>query len=239
MRVIIEESDDKISQVIAARIVEIVRDKPHAVLGLATGSSPLGVYRQLALAAKDGLVSFANVSTFNLDEYIGLTNINDSYRHFMDENLFRFLDIKRTNTHFPDPYNPDAYDEIIGKEPIDFQLLGIGADGHIGFNEPGTPFSSKTHIAVLTEKTREDNARFFPSISQVPSKAVTMGLSTILQAKEIVLLATGKNKAEAVKKMMNKENENCPASILLRHKNVTIYLDQEAADQLSSIQLEK
>jgi len=232
MKIEIVNSDVMINTRIAKRIIELVKRKPNAVLGLATGSSPLGIYKQIILSYQQGHVSFKDVKTFNLDEYIGLENQKDSYRHFMDLNLFDHIDIQRENIHFPDPQDPDAYDIVLEDNPIDLQLLGIGADGHIGFNEPGTPFSSLTHIATLAEKTRKDNARFFLSLSEVPSKAVTMGLSTIFKAKEIVLVATGPNKAEAIKEMMNRESENCPASILTNHQNVTVYLDEEAGKEI-------
>lgn len=214
---------------VACRILYLVETKPNCVLGLATGSTPIDTYRTIVEASKERHISFKDVKTFNLDEYVNNNDYSQSYRYFMDSHLFDFIDIKKENTNFPPEENPSSYDEKIREAGgIDFQILGIGSDGHIAFNEPGTPFDSKTHIADLKEETIRDNSRFFASIDDVPTQAVTMGLATIMEAKEIVLLAFGKNKAKAIRAMFEKEDINCPASILNSHPNVTLYCDEDA-----------
>ena len=225
----------QIEEEIAKVFVEKVKENPKCVLGLATGSSPLGIYKNIINAVKNGEVSFENVTTFNLDEYLGLEGTHDqSYRYFMNVNLFDHIDIKKANTHVPSGFVKDdveasLYDEAISaKGGIDIQLLGLGSDGHIAFNEPGTPFDSLTHIAELTEQTISDNARFFERIEDVPTKACTMGLKSIMNAKKIVLIATGKSKAEAVKQLINGEiTEAWPCTILRNHPDVVIYVDKE------------
>ena len=225
----------QIEKEIANVFIEKVKENPACVLGLATGSSPLGIYRNIIEAVKAGEVSFKDVTTFNLDEYLGLDGTHDqSYRYFMNVNLFDHIDINKANTNVPSGFVKDdaeaaLYDEAIAsKGGIDIQLLGLGSDGHIAFNEPGTPFDALTHIAELTEQTISDNARFFESIEDVPTKACTMGLKSIMNAKKIVLIATGKSKAEAVNQLINGEiNEAWPCTILRNHPNVVIYVDKE------------
>ena len=213
-----------------------VKNKPNAVLGLATGSTPVDMYKELIKANKDGVVSFKNVTTFNLDEYVGLDGTHDqSYRYFMNDNLFNHIDIDKNNTNVLKGVGDyisfmNEYDNMIAKAGgIDIQLLGIGSDGHIAFNEPGTSFDSLTHIAELTDQTITDNARFFAKKSDVPTKAITMGLKSIMNAKKIVLIATGKNKAEAVKHLLKDiPNEAWPCTVLQNHKDVIIYCDEDA-----------
>ena len=225
----------QIEKEIANVFIEKVKENPNCVLGLATGSSPLGIYKNLIEACKNREVSFKNVKTFNLDEYIGLDGNHDqSYRYFMNHNLFNHIDINKDNTHVPSGFVPNdeiaaLYDEAIkAAGGIDIQLLGLGSDGHIAFNEPGTPFDSLTHIAELTEQTITDNARFFASIEDVPTKACTMGLQSIMNAKKIVLIALGKNKVEAVRKLIHGEIDiNWPCTILKNHPDVTIYVDSD------------
>ena len=225
----------QIEKEMAKVFIEKVKENPSCVLGLATGSSPLGIYRNIINAVKAGEVSFKNVTTFNLDEYLGLEGTHDqSYRYFMNVNLFDHIDINKANTNVPSGFVKDdaeaaLYDEAIAaKGGIDIQLLGLGSDGHIAFNEPGTPFDALTHIAELTEQTITDNARFFESIEDVPTKACTMGLKSIMNAKKIVLIATGKSKAEAVNQLINGEiSEAWPCTILRNHPNVVIYVDKE------------
>ena len=224
---------EEIDKIVANKIAKLIKNKPNAVLGLATGSTPLGVYQNLINLNKKGKVSFKNVSTFNLDEYVGIDEThNQSYRYFMNKNLFDEIDIDKNNTHFPNnkTSNPEVYDEQIKiAGGIDFQVLGIGSNGHIAFNEPNTPFDSLTHIVKLTESTIKDNSRFFNSIDEVPTHAVSMGLKSIIGASEIVLIATGKNKAKAIQELFEKNpNESLPASILKSHPNVTIYCDEDA-----------
>lgn len=231
---------NEIDREIADIFIDVVNNKPGSILGLATGSSPLGVYKNLVNAFKEGKVSFKNVKSFNLDEYVGLDGNHDqSYRYFMNTNLFNHIDIDKNNTNVPNglgnvELNAKQYDKMIeAAGGIDLQILGIGSNGHIAFNEPGTSFNSLTHIVELTQQTRNDNARFFASINEVPTHAITMGLASIMKAKKIVLIATGANKAQAIKTLMDDEpNVELPASILRRHKDCTIFVDQEAASLL-------
>lgn len=225
---------NEIEKIVANRICSLIKNKPSLVLGLATGSTPVGVYKKLIEKYKNNKVSFKDVKTFNLDEYVGLDNChNQSYNFFMCSNLFDHIDIKKENTNFPDnkSNNPSKYDDKIALAGgIDFQILGIGSNGHIAFNEPGTDFNSLTHMVELTDSTIKDNSRFFNSVSEVPTKAVSMGLKSIMNAKEIVLIALGKNKSKAIASLLKDEpNISLPASILKTHKNVTIYCDEEAA----------
>lgn len=198
-----EEAGLRASIIISNRI----QNNPSLVLGLATGSTPLPTYEHLIANNRKGLISFANVTTFNLDEYRGLNGQHpQSYRFFMNENLFKKIDIKLDRTFIPDGLNPSEaanYDNLIAEAGgIDLQLLGLGLNGHIGFNEPGTSFESLTHIVGLTDSTIEANARFFESKEDVPTQAISMGLKSIMNAKEIILVATGANKALAVSQLV-------------------------------------
>ena len=237
MKIIID-SEKNIAKLAAQRYVELLKEKPDAVLGGATGSTPLGLYAELARLCQAGEVSFARARTFNLDEYVGLDGSHDqSYRYFMNENLFKHIDIDIRNTRVPDGINTAgaaAYDEeIAAAGGIDLQLLGIGVDGHIGFNEPGTPWDSVTHVVELHPSTREVNSRFFASIDEVPTHAVTMGIKTVMNARSIILMATGKSKAEIIRDMLKGPvTTDVPASILQLHPFVEIYLDEEAASLL-------
>lgn len=232
------EDKESLGKALAECLAALVKQKPNAVLGLATGSSPIPTYQALIQIAHEEGISFKEVTTFNLDEYVGLPEDDpESYRTFMRKELFSSLDFMEGAHHFPSEENMKDYDSMIDRKGgIDIQVLGIGTNGHIGFNEPETPFDSKTHVTTLAESTRHDNARFFGGdINAVPKKAVTMGLRTILGAKEIVLIATGKNKAEAIKKLHDgKADPSCPATILSeRPEGVTIYLDKEAASLIA------
>lgn len=230
------QTKEKMNAEIAQLYIDMVKANPNCVLGFATGSSPLGVYKKIIEAYKNGEVSFKNVTSFNLDEYVGLDETNDqSYRYFMNTNLFDHIDINKDNTHVPcgtNDYESKAkeYDEMIEKAGgIDLQILGIGSDGHIAFNEPGTSFDSLTHVAELAQSTINDNSRFFNSIEEVPTKAVTMGLASIMKAKKIVLIATGENKADAIRGLLQGLiTEDLPCSILRNHPDVTIYVDHDA-----------
>ena len=229
-------SNERISKLIADEFINIIFRKPDCVLGLATGTSPLNIYKNLIDAYKNGIISFKNVKTFNLDEYVGLDgNHKQSFRYFMDKNLFNHIDIDKKNTHVP--YGVGEYElqaeqydtAIINSGGIDIQLLGLGSDGHIGFNEPGSSFDSLTHVEQLTESTIRDNSRLFEDISEVPTKAVTMGLKSIMNAKKIVLIAKGKHKAQAVYNLLKGPlTEQVPCSILQLHKDCTIFVDDEA-----------
>ena len=221
----------------AELIASLLQSKPKAVLGLATGSSPVGIYNELIDMYNRGLVSFASASSFNLDEYVGLpVNHPESYRSFMNEKLFNHVDIKLENTHVPDGNAPDLdaecahYEQLLNDHgPVDLQLLGIGHNGHIGFNEPGASLTGRTHVVNLKEETLKANARFFPSIEDVPKQAITMGVASILKAKQIVLIARGEDKAEIIRTALTGPiTTECPASLLQCHPNVTVLLDRGA-----------
>lgn len=229
MKIVIDTKEN-IANLVSDKFVDLVKENPHAVLGLATGSTPIDTYKLIIKKAKEQNVSFKNVKTFNLDEYVNYPFYESSYRFFMDDNLFNHLDINKENTNFPSEDNYQDYDNQIAKAGgVDLQILGIGANGHIGFNEPNTPFDSLTHITGLDKKTIQDNARFFSSIDEVPTSAITMGLQTIMNSKEVVLIALGKNKQDAIKALIDNVGPSCPASILNSHPNVTIYCDEDAA----------
>ncbi len=225
----------ELASMVADRYEALLKAKPDAILGGATGSTPLGLYAELVRRNKAGKISFKDVKTFNLDEYVGLDGSHDqSYRYFMNKNLFEQIDIDIANTHVPSGIvteNCADYDkEIEAAGGIDLQLLGIGVDGHIGFNEPGTPLDSLTHVVELEESTRVANSRFFKSIDEVPTHAVTMGIKTVMNARAIILMAIGKSKAEIIAKTL--QGPICtevPASILQLHPFVEFYLDPEAA----------
>ena len=237
MKVIIDSAQN-IAAMAAQQYVALLKRKPNAILGGATGSTPLGLYAELVRLNKAGEISFKDASSFNLDGYVGLDGTHDqSYRYFMDHNLFDHIDIDKSRTRVPsgiDVSDPAAYDkEIEAAGGVDLQLLGIGNNGHIGFNEPGTPFGSLTHIVELTESTREANKRFFKSIDEVPTHAVTMGVKTVMQARSIILMAIGPAKAPIMKEMLQGPvTENVPASVLQLHPDVTVYMDYEAAKLL-------
>ena len=235
MKVIVGD-EKELSRLIAEEFIKQVNAKPNSVWGLATGTSPLGVYANLVKANKEGRVTFKDVATFNLDEYIGLEGTHvQSYRYFMNDNLFDHIDIDKSKTHVLKGVGDymayaNQYDaEIASFGGIDLQILGIGSDGHIAFNEPGASFDSLTHVETLTESTIRDNSRLFNDISEVPTKAVTMGLKSIMNARKIVLIATGKNKAKAIYNLLKGPmTEQVPCSILQKHPDCTIYVDEEA-----------
>lgn len=240
MNIIITEDYNEMSTVGANIIANKIKEKPHSVLGLATGSSPIGLYKELIQYFKKGQLDFNEVTTFNLDEYIGLdTNHPQSYTSFMKENLFSHVNINSDKIHMPDANgqkNLQAYDKKIEKVGgIDLQLLGIGRNGHIGFNEPAEYLTEHTHIVDLSKKTIEANSRFFSTLEEVPKKAVTMGVGSIMKAKSIILLASGLDKAEALYlSLSGKITTECPASLLQLHPKVTLILDKLAANLLES-----
>ncbi|MGE6630174.1 glucosamine-6-phosphate deaminase [Bacillus sp. NPDC077027] len=235
---IIEFKDSQhVSKEAASIIAKTIHEKPNAVLGLATGGTPIGTYQELIHLHQEKGLSFRQIKTVNLDEYVGLDSDHaNSYMTYMKEHLFDHIDIPRENYHLPNGSASDLAGECLRYEHfiqslggVDIQLLGIGQNGHIGFNEPGTPFSSKTHVVALDENTRQANARYFSSIHDVPKKAVTMGIQSILSSKKILLLATGKSKAEVIKYLEHAEvHPDFPASALKLHQNVTVLIDQEA-----------
>jgi len=242
MEVLIFETYEDMSKYAARMIAERIKAKPNLVLGLATGSTPVGTYQELIRLHKEEGLDFSQVVTFNLDEYLGLPGDHEqSYRYFMDTNLFNHININKANTHVPDgtAEDPEAfcrqYEEAIkAAGGIDFQVLGIGANGHIAFNEPGSPRDSRTRVVDLDEQTIKDNSRFFASIDEVPRKAISMGMATILEAKEIVLLANKANKADAIAKAVEGPvTEQVPASLLQEHPKTTFLVEKEAASKLT------
>ncbi len=231
MRYITVKNYDELSTKAAALICAQVNVKPNSVLGLATGSSPLGTYAKIAEKCANGEVDFSEVSSINLDEYIGLDGSHDqSYRYFMNTNLFSKINIDITKTNVPNGCAVDleaeckAYDELIASHGgIDLQLLGIGLDGHIGFNEPDKFFEKATHVVELDPSTIEANARFFASEAEVPRKAVTMGMGGIMSAKKVLLIANGANKKEIMEKaFFGPITPEVPASILQLHPDLTV-----------------
>lgn len=221
------ELSRKVANIISAQVIL----KPTSVLGLATGSTPIGTYKQLIEWYKKGDIDFSNVKSVNLDEYCGLPITNEqSYRYFMNHNLFQHINIKEENTHVPNGLAVDMeaecirYDRLITElGGIDIQLLGIGHNGHIGFNEPNVSFEQTTHIVDLDDSTIEANSRFFDSIDDVPRKAITMGIKSIMQSKKVILIANGPDKKEIVEKALyGPVNPDVPASILQFHPDLTV-----------------
>jgi glucosamine-6-phosphate deaminase len=237
MEIIIQPTQQAATEVAARIIARLITDQPTAVLGLATGSTPLSLYQTLIQMNLD----WSQVTTFNLDEYIGLPQDHpQSYHHFMWENLFQHVNIAKENVHIPDGNAADipkfcqAYEaQILAAGGIDLQVLGIGTDGHIGFNEPTSSLTSRTRIKTLTQQTCKDNARFFGSEDQVPHHVITMGIGTIMDARQNLLLAFGQNKARAVAEAVEGPITSFnPASILQMHPLVKVILDEPAASDL-------
>ena len=240
MNVIVCTDYVEMSRKAADIISDLVAAKPDCTLGLATGSTPLGLYAELVKDHRAGKISFKDVDTFNLDEYRGLDPDHvQSYRYFMRTNLFDQVDIDQSRTHVPDGSNPDAdaacaeYEAAINAHGgVDLQLLGLGHNGHIGFNEPSDCFESATNCVDLTESTITANSRLFDSIDQVPTQAYTMGIGTIMSAKKILVVANGQDKADIVARaFFGPVTPQVPASILQFHPDVTVVLDQAAASQ--------
>lgn len=240
MNVIVTENYEEMSKKAAEILISVVKNNPNAVLGLATGSSPIGTYENMAKDHRENGTSYKNVKSVNLDEYVGLTADHDqSYAYFMRTNLFDKIDIDLKNTNLPNGVAPDLakecdrYNALLDELKPDVQVLGLGSNGHIGFNEPGTPLCSVTHLVDLTENTIKDNSRLFASIDEVPRQALSMGVKNIMQAKSILMVVSGKNKAKAVKGMIKGEvTPDLPASVLQLHPFVTIVLDKDAASEL-------
>ncbi len=241
MRVIVEENGEQVSRRAAALMAAQIRRKPHSVLGLATGSTPLGVYRELIRLHQQQELDFSEITTFNLDEYVGLGPTHpQSYRYFMQQNFLDHINIDLKRTHVPDgrALNFEAHcsqyeQRIASCGGIDLQLLGIGSDGHIAFNEPGSSLGSRTRLKTLTSETVQDNARFFDSEQEVPRLAVTMGVGTILESKRCLLLAIGIEKAEAIRSTVEGPiTAQVTASALQLHREVIVIVDELAASQL-------
>ncbi|NDL68270.1 glucosamine-6-phosphate deaminase [Clostridiales bacterium F-3ap] len=246
MNIIIVKDFEEMSRKAAHLFVAQLLNKPDSVLGLATGSTPLGLYRELVAFCNQGMISFDKVVSFNLDEYIGLEPDHpQSYSHFMEQELFSRVDIRPENTFIPSGISKDVEAECKGYDKriaayggIDLQVLGIGRNGHIGFNEPDLKFEARTHVVQLDEQTIRDNARFFKEIGDVPRRAISMGIKTIMQSRQIVLLASGKEKAEAIEKMLNGNiTPEVPASVLQLHPNATAIIDLAAASLLDLQQI--
>ena len=233
MKILVTKNKEEASQK-AFKLLQTDIINGAQVLGLATGSSPLGLYQKMT----NSPVDYSNLISINLDEYVGLKPTDpQSYHYFMEHHLFTQKPFAKS--FIPDGSNLNAtkvinhYNQILATYPIDTQILGIGNNGHIGFNEPGTPFDSQTHKVKLTPATINANARFFTSSKDVPTEAYTMGIGSILQAKHIILLAFGEQKADAINKMVNgKITTAVPASVLQKHPNVTVILDKQAASKL-------
>jgi len=241
MEIVICKTKAQASRKAADMVAATVLAKPKCVLGLATGSTPLDMYAELAKDVKAGKLSFKSVKTWNLDEYYGLPPTHDqSYRYFMDTNFFDKIDIKKSNTHVLNGLAKDwraecaKYEEAIAKAGgIDLQVLGIGSDGHIAFNEPGSSLASRTRLVYLTPQTIKDNSRFFKKASEVPVSALSMGVGSICEAKKVVLLAFGANKADAVKGMVEGGvSQFCTASALQTHPDAWVFCDEAAAAKL-------
>ena len=234
MKILVTKNKEEASQK-AFKLLQTDIINGAQVLGLATGSSPLGLYQKMTSSSVD----YSNLISINLDEYVGLKSTDpQSYHYFMEHHLFTQKPFAKS--FIPDGSNLNAtkvinhYNQILATYPIDTQILGIGNNGHIGFNEPGTPFDSQTHKVKLTPATINANARFFTSSKDVPTEAYTMGIGSILQAKHIILLAFGEQKADAINKMVNgKITTAVPASALQQHPNVTVILDKQAASKLA------
>ena len=240
-------SYDEASLIAANLIAAQIILKPDSTLGLATGSSPIGCYEELIQKHLIGEISFADIKTINLDEYRGIDKKhNQSYYFFMHDKLFNHVDIKPENVNFPNGMAQDGFSECLRynekiKEigPIDIQLLGIGENGHIGFNEPGNQIEKETHIVTLAPSTINANARFFNDINEVPKEAFTVGIKTILEAKKIILIATGEKKAKIIRDALyGPVTTEVPASFLQLHNDVTIVLDSAAFSEINKLNIE-
>ncbi|MCM1988313.1 glucosamine-6-phosphate deaminase [Oceanirhabdus seepicola] len=234
-----KELSKKASNIIASQMIL----NPRSVLGLATGSTPIGTYKELVRMNKEDIIDFSNIMTFNLDEYHGLDKYNNqSYFYFMENNLFSYVNIDSQNINIPDgkaeniDHECKSYEEKIKNAGgIDLQLLGIGRNGHIGFNEPDVKFEAFTHLVELDEDTIKANSRFFDSIEDVPTKAISMGIKTIMHSKKILLLASGEEKAKTVYDMVyGKITPELPASVLQLHPDVTIIVDEAAGSMIKN-----
>ncbi|MBX6365991.1 MAG: glucosamine-6-phosphate deaminase [Gemmatimonadetes bacterium] len=241
MLVVIKDDYAAISAEAARLVANRLRKKPDLVLGLATGSTPLGLYDELVRLHREEGLDFSKVTTFNLDEYVGLSPDHpQSYHHFMQVHLFSRINLQPRFTHVPDGLALDIEDHCAWYEAqirryggIDLQVLGIGANGHLAFNEPGSSLGSRTRVKTLTQKTREDNARFFGTVDDVPRYAITMGIGTIMEARELLLVATGEVKADAIAAAVEGPiTAMVPASIVQMHPRAFLIVDRAAASRL-------
>lgn len=244
MQVLIRKTGDEVAETAARAVVSLLGDGAHKVLGVATGSSPLDTYRALEAMIAAGELDLSDASAFALDEYVGLPATHDqSYADTIRRTVTEPFGMKPENVHVPEGAADDLdqagarYDEMIREAGgVDCQILGIGANGHIGFNEPGTSLASRTHVVSLTRRTREDNARFFSSLDEVPTHALTQGLGTILDARSCVLIALGENKADAIAAAVEGPlSASCPASVLQLHPHAVVVVDEAAASKLERV----
>jgi glucosamine-6-phosphate deaminase len=241
MKILVVKNYDEMSKVAAKELAEVISKKPESILGLATGGTPVGMYKELIDMHKNEELDFSKVTTVNLDEYVGLSGEHDqSYRYFMDSNLFNHVNIRKEYTYVPNGLAEDMHQECVNYDKrieelggIDVQVLGIGSNGHIGFNEPSDTLSLGTHVTDLAESTIEANSRYFASKEEVPTKALTMGLGAIMKAKKILLMVSGESKAEIMDKVVNgKITTQVPASFLQMHKDVVLIIDEDAARKI-------
>lgn len=247
MEIIVVKNTKELGEVVSDIFAEVIIKKnsegKDAVLGLATGSTPIPIYEELVKRHSEGKIDFQNTITFNLDEYVDIDYSNEnSYHKFMETNLFNNININKEKTNFPDGNSSDLKQEVSSYEKkikdaggIDLQILGIGENGHIAFNEPSENLSLETNVVNLTESTIQANARFFNSPEEVPKQALSMGMGTILSANKIVLIATGLKKKEAVKHLIldNQITTKCPATLLKLHKDVTVIVDEELYNEIN------
>ena len=240
MKVIIVNDYEELS-VEAYKIVKgVMLNNDKTKIGFATGGTPVGLYKKLIKGYRKGDISFKNVTTFNLDEYVGLDKEDkQSYYHFMKYNLFDYIDINFDNVNFLNGVNKDInaecerYNNLLNESEIDIQILGVGSNGHIAFNEPGTSFESETHIVNLSDSTIEDNSRFFESVNEVPRKALTMGINNIMKAKRLLILVNGMSKKDAVFSLFNEKiSTELPISIIKKHKDATLICDKLSFSKL-------
>ncbi len=239
MKVIVAENYSEQSRLAADVIEKIVREKPDCCLGLATGSSPVGMYQELARRCHEEGLDFSRVCSVNLDEYIGLEPTHDqSYRYFMDSNLFDHINIDKKNTYVAKgtgdvEANIREFNEVLAKSDVDVQVLGVGPDGHLGFNEPGDFLVDEAHKEVLDESTIDANARFFANRDEVPRYAVTMGMGGIMRAKRLLLIISG-NKVDAARQLLIEDRitTRCPATFMKLHRDATVILTKELADKI-------
>jgi len=240
MKIIITKDYKEMSKRAAELIVDEINKKPNLVLGLPTGETPIGMYKLLTHSYKNKKVNFSKVKCFNLDEYYPILRSNKhSYHYFMNDIFFKHVNVKKSNIHILDSESKTPikdctlYERKIRKNPLDIQILGVGINGHIAFNEPGSRINSRTRIVDLTQNTIERNSRFFKNTLDVPKKGLTMGVGTIMEAKKLILLANGKNKDEAIKHLARgKVGDKWPVSFLRKHKNLVVIVDKEAGKLL-------
>lgn len=239
MKVIVSESYEQSCALAADMIEKLVREKPECTLGLATGSSPVGMYKELARRCREEGLDFSHVKSVNLDEYVGLEPTHDqSYRYFMDSNLFDHINIDKANTYVAKgtgdvEANIAEFNAVLKNSDVDLQVLGVGPDGHLGFNEPGETLYDCAHKEVLDESTIDANARFFATRDDVPRYAVTMGMGDIMRAKSLLLIISG-NKQEAATALLmdDKITTHCPATFMKLHRDATVFIEKKLADEI-------